>query len=58
MLVLAKKKKKKKVYNLHAVRVFTFTCFTYYDFNIIAIPLSIYFEIYVDTRTKILSWIV
>lgn len=57
MLVPAKKKKK-IVYDLHAVCGFTFTCFIYYDFNIIAIPLSIYFEIYIDTCTKILSWIV
>ena len=55
MLVPAKKK---IVYDLHAVCVFTFTCFIYYDFNKIAIPLSIYFEIYIDTCTKIVSWIV
>lgn len=51
-------KKKIFVYNLHAVCIFTFACFIYYAFNIIATPLSIYFEIYTDTCTEILSWIV
>ena len=48
----------KNCIDLHAVCVFTFTCFIYYDFNKIAITLSIYFEIYIDTCTKIVSWIV